>query len=42
MIETVRRLVERGLELGCRFIVTANLFDNMRIHLLFNRLGGDP
>src|SRR6266699_2031621 len=39
MIETVRSgLAERGLERGCRFIVTANLLDNMRVHLLFNRL----
>src|SRR5437764_14836189 len=43
MIETVRRgLVERGLERGCRFIVTANLLDDMRVYLLFNRLGCDP
>src|SRR5438552_8079209 len=42
MIETVRRgLAERGLERGCRFIVTANLFDDMRVYLLFNRLGRD-
>src|SRR4029453_5265158 len=39
MIETVRSaLVERGLERGCRFIVTANLLDDMRVYLLFNRL----
>src|SRR4030095_7720642 len=39
MIETVRSaLVERGFERGCRFIVTANLLDNMRFSLLFNRL----
>src|SRR6266480_877485 len=43
MIETVRRgLAERGLERGCRFIVTANLLDDMRVYLLFNRLGCDP
>src|SRR6266576_3922256 len=43
MIETVRRdLVERGLERGCRFIVAANLLDNMRVHLLFNRLCRHP
>src|SRR4029453_3897528 len=36
MIETVRSgLAERGLERGCRFIVTANLLDDMRVHLLF-------
>ena len=40
MIETVRSaLSERGLERGCRFIVTANLLDDMRVYLLFNRLG---
>ena len=40
MIETVRSvLAERGLERGCRFMVTANFLDDMRIHLLFNRLG---
>src|SRR6266540_1771429 len=39
MIETVRSaLVERGFERGCRFIVTANLLDDMRVYLLFNRL----
>src|SRR6266699_551594 len=39
MIETVRGgLAERGLERGCRFIVTANLLDDMRVYLLFNRL----
>src|SRR6266480_7572805 len=43
MIETVRSgLWERGLERGCRFIVTANLLDNMRVHLLFNRLCRHP
>src|SRR5882724_7942662 len=43
MIETVRSgLAERGLERGCRFIVTANLLDDMRVHLLFNRLCGHP
>src|SRR5207245_9499839 len=43
MIETVRRgLAERGLERGCRFIVTANLLDDMRVYLLFNRLGRNP
>src|SRR5690242_8521503 len=40
MIETVRRaLVERGLKRGCRFMITANLLDDMRVHLLFNGLG---
>src|SRR6266536_5795471 len=40
MIETVRSaLLERGLERGCRFMITANLLDDMRVHLLFNRLG---
>src|SRR5689334_25305483 len=39
MIETVRSaLVERGLERGCRFMITANLLDDMRVYLLFNRL----
>src|SRR6266508_5545908 len=39
MIETVRSaLLERGFERGCRFIVTANLLDDMRVYLLFNRL----
>src|SRR5207244_13226212 len=39
MIETVRSaLSERGFERGCRFIVTANLLDDMRVYLLFNRL----
>src|SRR5437868_13319439 len=39
MIETVRTaLLERGFERGCRFIVTANLLDDMRVYLLFNRL----
>src|SRR5216110_3519180 len=43
MIETVRRgLAERGLERGCRFIITANLLDDMRVYLLFNRLGRHP
>src|SRR6184192_523614 len=43
MIQTVRSgLAERGLERGCRFIVTANLLDDMRVHLLFNRLSCDP
>src|SRR5205814_7827766 len=43
MIETVRRgFAERGLERGCRFIVTANLLDDMRVYLLFNRLGRNP
>src|SRR5260370_24080587 len=42
MIETVRSaLVERGLKRGCRFMITANLFDDMRVHLLFNGLGCD-
>ncbi len=40
MIETVRcGLAERGLERGCRFMITANFLDDMRIDLLFNRLG---
>src|SRR5260370_22319919 len=40
MIETVRSaLVERGLKRGCRFRITANLFDDMRVHLRFNGLG---
>src|ERR1041385_6579496 len=39
MTETVRSaLAERGLERGCRFMVTANLLDDMRVYLLFNRL----
>src|SRR5437899_11343778 len=39
MIETVRSaLLERGFERGCRFIVTANLLDDMRVYLLFNLL----
>src|SRR4029453_17520362 len=39
MIETVRSdLLERGFERGCRFIITANLLDDMRVYLLFNRL----
>src|SRR5207245_10824493 len=39
MIETVRSaLSERGFERGCRFIVTANILDDMRVYLLFNRL----
>src|SRR5438876_5710232 len=43
MIETVRSaLLERGLERGCRFMVTANLLDDMRVHLLFNRLCRHP
>src|SRR3982074_337127 len=41
-METVRcDLLERGLERGCRFMITANLLDDMRFHLLFNRLGRD-
>src|SRR6266516_2398241 len=40
MIETVRSaLVERGLKRGCRFMITANLLDDMRVHLLFNGFG---
>src|SRR5207244_13276713 len=40
MMETVRSaLWERGLKRGSRFMVTANLLDDMRVHLLFNRLG---
>ena len=43
MIETVRSgLAERGLERSGRFIISANLVDNMRVHLLFNRLCRDP
>src|SRR5213080_2239524 len=43
MIKTVRSaLLERGLERGCRFMVTANLLDDMRVHLLFNRLCRHP
>src|SRR6266511_1418276 len=43
MIETVRSgLAERGLERGCRFMVTANLLDDMRVYLLFNRLCRHP
>src|SRR5437762_3658821 len=39
MIETVRSaLVERGLKRGCRFMIPANLLDDMRVHLLFNCL----
>src|SRR6266496_5765760 len=39
MIETVRSaLLERRFERGCRFIITANLLDDMRVYLLFNRL----
>src|ERR1700745_1112878 len=42
MIETVRSVLpERGLERGCRFMITANLLDDMRVHLLFNGLGRD-
>src|ERR1051325_3606489 len=43
-IETVRRVLAesgRGFERGCRFMITANLLDDMRVHLLFNRLGRD-
>src|SRR4029077_620441 len=40
MIETVRSaLLERGLKRGCRFMVTANLLDDMRVHLPITRLG---
>src|SRR5262249_61227023 len=43
MIETVRSaLLERGLERGCRFMITANLLDDMRVDLLFNRLCRHP
>src|SRR5262249_15874017 len=43
IIETVRSgLLERGLERGCRFMVTANLLDDMRVHMMFNRLCGHP
>src|SRR5438128_2926372 len=43
-METVRRSLPdrgRGLERGCRFMITANLLDDMRVHLLFNGLGRD-
>src|SRR6266704_3704440 len=40
MIDTVRSaLVERVLKRGCRFMIPANLLDDMRVHLLFNGLG---
>src|SRR5436853_6994137 len=42
MMETVRRALpvrSRGLERGCRFMITANLLDDMRVELMFNRLG---
>src|SRR5262247_1461637 len=43
VIETVRSaLLERGLERGCRFMITANLLDDMRVDLLFNRLCRHP
>src|SRR5262245_21872672 len=43
MIETVRSaLFERGLERGCPFMITANLLDDMRVGLLFNRLCRHP
>src|SRR4030081_2466531 len=43
IIETVRWVLpERGLERGCCFMITANLLDDMRVHLLFNRLRRDP
>src|SRR5947199_9818655 len=37
-----RGLADRGVERCCRFIGTANLLDDMRVYLLFNRLGCDP
>src|SRR6266581_4298915 len=43
-METVRRSLPacgRGLERGCRFMITANFLDDMRVHLLFNRFGCD-
>src|SRR6266567_569431 len=45
MMETVRRSLPdcgRGLERGCRFMITANLLDDMRVELMFNRFGRDP
>src|ERR1700730_14652964 len=42
MIETVRLVLpERGLERGCRFMIVANLLDDMWVHLLFNGFGRD-
>src|SRR5207237_4065761 len=45
MMETVRPALPdrgRGLERGCRFMITANLLDDMRVELMFNRLGRYP
>src|SRR5437764_20204 len=43
MIETVRWfLVDRALERGCRFMITLNLLDNMRVDLVFNGLHRHP
>src|SRR5207253_6499531 len=42
MMETVRRALpdcSRGLERGCRFMITADFLDDMRVELMFNRLG---
>src|SRR5438876_4892122 len=44
-METVRRTLPdcgRGLERSCRFMITANLLDDMRVELMFNRLGRHP
>src|SRR5947208_4613136 len=40
-METVRPLPDcgRGLERGCRFMITADFLDDMRVELMFNRLG---
>src|SRR5437763_6165138 len=43
MMETERPgLARRGLERGCRFIITLNLVDNMRIDLVFNGFDCHP
>src|SRR5260370_33576996 len=43
MIETLRFfLLERGLERGCRFMITANFLDDMRVNAVFNRFGCYP
>src|SRR5437588_3082132 len=45
MMETVRRALpvrSRGLERGCRFMITADFLDDMRVEFLFNRLGRYP
>src|SRR5205814_4355013 len=44
-IETVRRALPesgRGFERGCRFMITADFLDDMRVELMFNRLGRHP